>query len=1814
MSRKHRRSRRRYGARKVRSLRPEARVEPLEQRLLLSTVLDVAGVDTFTFTDPQGDIVTIDVAGTTGTATVTGDDTVVANGGDLDDGEAIVGIDIAGASADFTITFAVDSTTNVLNPTDGNVFLGEVTSDAAILGLYCVPDLTGGATPASQFELASFAGTTFSAGGGLNVDQISGDRAGLALALTQGLPAGASVNVIGSLTGDVTIAQVYAGTINVDGDVGPGQWVLPSVDTSGYLGLANGVFYADVMVNGPFRGIATISDDVMGYWDIVGNVARSGRLQAGHWEYVTVTGAFNGLLIAVDGGGGGQGGSVTLDVFGSLNPSARVISNSDLDLNVTGDVLPGAEAAAAGQLSGTVGGDFSGHYVCSSTMILDITGMMPGGVLQASYDITLTVGGKVSDSRIEGGELSVDLAGVLKDSSLFGTTDIILDVGASMLRSSVATAEAFTVDIHGNGTDCLLEGSESDSTLTVGGDFINGYATGGSSSLSVDVGGKVLNSTFTAPESAVSVTTGGPMNDSEVFACTDAILDIGGPLRRSTVTAGYDLSLTTGGPVVDSTLLAFSTASVYVTGDMVRSSVYAAYSSLTLDVTGSMLDSTAGAAYYSATVTIGGDMLRSTVFVNTYAVTLDVGGRMEDSSVLAESDVTLTVGAGMTRSTVSSAEGDVELTIAESMVDSEAFASGTMTAVIGGALNNSTLTMDYDGTVTIGGTMASSVQAMSGDLTLTVGGAMKVGSAIFAADDLIADLRSIHGTVQADRLDLEVAGNVGELGSVQANHVLDLSAVPDNKAFHVGGDFNGRLDVTTSFDTGTGATATLIDGSVGERGKFNITGTFQTALGPPPAAAEVVFGGAFLGEFCLLTDLGVDLTFAGDANRVIIGGAANGTITSGGQLDFLSTGSLFTPTGATTGDFADGVGTAAGNLVTATGYGRVTPSTVVVDAAGAAPFSQLDLSAATLAPDNAVWTDPEGDIVTIRLEGTSGKAVFVSDESVAANNRLDDGESIVSIDITGASPDFAISFSVDSTTNVANPTDGHVFLGAVQSDAEILGLYTVADTTGGATPASQFELFAFGGPGFAMNGGLNVDDISGAVVLDGWVRWGRVINARDDFGGNLVVNGNFNGTVNVGGDAGSDGGAWVISGNVGRSGFVGGVGGDFDANLVVRGDWAGMATIDGDVNGDWLIRGNAWKGGRLLAEGWEGVRVWSNFRSALAGHEDGDEITASIGGHLIQMGRVTSAGELVLDVSGSVVNGALAASYESMTAAIGGNLSQARMMSMSQATVDIAGSMLNGRLDAYYNVTVTIAGDMQDSKISCSGATLDVAGEMTRSVLFAGYSEITAHVGGDMQLSDMLYTGGDGTIDIAGDMLDSSILAGYGDLVVRVAGDVDPSLIVNGYSSLTAHIGGSVVDSVIASLYYEATIAIGGDVIRSTLQGASCLTADIGGDVTGSFLVSPSSEVSAFIGGSMTDSRIDSASEVTASIGGDLVRSTVFGDESDVSLFVSGDMVDSWVGSGTYSVTAVIGGDMVRSKIYAAEYGVDVTIGGQMTQSQVASYSTATLVVGGDMVDSSLYNVWYDQTLTVGGDMIRSDAVASTSGVTANIGGDFQDSSIFGSDDHSVVIGGSLGSSVISYDGDVTLTVGGEVLAGSAVTAAAELYGRLNVTSGTMMNGALNACYMEVRIGGTVGGPATIQVAHTVSDFLVAGDFGGRLDVRDFSGDGAVTVRGDVLQGAKFNAIESDMAFVFGGDFLGEFILCSGLEADLVGGGAFTSAVIAGPVEAGVFVDGALNFLSSGSLFDPTIPGVAGAFLDGMGTLTGYLVAGGGYTSVIPLL
>ena len=124
-------------------------LEPLEPRLLLTTVIDLSAAtpapNNVTFTDQQGDVVTIQLSGTAGTATITSDDLAIINAGNLDAGENIAGIAITGATNDFVMKFSVDSGGAGAN---GNVLMGNITSDRVIGGILTVDDTTGGAVPA----------------------------------------------------------------------------------------------------------------------------------------------------------------------------------------------------------------------------------------------------------------------------------------------------------------------------------------------------------------------------------------------------------------------------------------------------------------------------------------------------------------------------------------------------------------------------------------------------------------------------------------------------------------------------------------------------------------------------------------------------------------------------------------------------------------------------------------------------------------------------------------------------------------------------------------------------------------------------------------------------------------------------------------------------------------------------------------------------------------------------------------------------------------------------------------------------------------------------------------------------------------------------------------------------------------------------------------------------------------------------------------------------------------------------------------------------------------------------------------------------------------------------------------------------------------------------------------------------------------------------------------------------------------------------------------------------------------------------------
>ena len=109
----------------LRSFRPD--VEGLECRTVptIANPLSVGGTTFGSFTDPDGDVITIRIAGSAGTVrfTDTGRNDGVVNGNNI--ATAV----ISGASSNFTMTYSVNPAGN------GTVIMGEITANQVIRGI-----------------------------------------------------------------------------------------------------------------------------------------------------------------------------------------------------------------------------------------------------------------------------------------------------------------------------------------------------------------------------------------------------------------------------------------------------------------------------------------------------------------------------------------------------------------------------------------------------------------------------------------------------------------------------------------------------------------------------------------------------------------------------------------------------------------------------------------------------------------------------------------------------------------------------------------------------------------------------------------------------------------------------------------------------------------------------------------------------------------------------------------------------------------------------------------------------------------------------------------------------------------------------------------------------------------------------------------------------------------------------------------------------------------------------------------------------------------------------------------------------------------------------------------------------------------------------------------------------------------------------------------------------------------------------------------------------------------------------------------------
>jgi hypothetical protein len=895
--------------------------ENLESRRVLATLIDLnLGTPTpssFTYTDSTNDIITIRLEGTAGNALIT-----------QDGNNNVTSIAITGASPNFALSFSVDSTTNA---GDGVVFMGDVTSGRTIRGLFTVADLTAGN---SLFSLSSYRGASFSAGGGISVNQITGDAGGVGLVLAS-LPAGTAINTRtnaalgGNLFGDVTINGAFGGAINVGRTAGVAGdvWTIGGATGTGSI-ITAAAIDANAVFRSNFQGGINSSGNINGSLDFLAGVGRPARIRAVDVPDIDVFGGFNGRMFVDD---------VDLYVSGTLNVRSLITAGGSVFLEVGGSVLSGAVVNAFGNILAIVQGAIGGNFTARQDITVSINSGIDGAQMSAGDELDVGVLGAIRSALLNGDD-GVNLAVV---GSIFGSTVAAGDSDVSLTVSGSVTNSSFTGDgvsgtIGGSATNSVFQGSESDISLTIGGTLTGGRVVSGSEDVTLVVSGDVVGTAISAPESEVSLDVGGAIRNATIIADDDITLDIGRGLVNSRVsTVGNDLLLTIGGSVNGSVLEAGSDMTLDVGGSIVNSNLFAdeGGTDISMVVTGDVRGTIVQAGSNDVTAEVSGSVSGSKFFAPESSISLTVGGSLSDTDIVAGDDISLDVKGSVARLRAS-ATSDITLTAGGSVRRSNLTTSdGEISADVGGSVIASVLSAESDITLNVTGDVRNvvtpaganipsviSASSISADLTVDIGGSL-VQSRVVGNDVLLKVGLDMFGFVHAFNLDVNVARDVLSGAKLQTAFVSDNDG--DDIAFSIGRNFNGVLSVSNTFATGTGATQTLIGGVVGARGVLNIADIDETN-----SAAEFVFGRNFNGTLNINNRLDLSLRFGGNVNQIIIAGAVLEDIIIAGRLTSLTSGSNFFAIDANDGGFFDGTGTITGILDTGTGHGIVTPQII----------------------------------------------------------------------------------------------------------------------------------------------------------------------------------------------------------------------------------------------------------------------------------------------------------------------------------------------------------------------------------------------------------------------------------------------------------------------------------------------------------------------------------------------------------------------------------------------------------------------------------------------------------------------------------------------------------------------------------------------------------------------------------------------------------------------------------------------------------------------------------------------------------------------
>jgi hypothetical protein len=482
----------------------------------------------------------------------------------------------------------------------------------------------------------------------------------------------------------------------------------------------------------------------------------------------------------------------------------------------------------------------------------------------------------------------VDTDGVVARRGFAGT----LNATNGVVSLTVGGAVKGTARINAGG-DVMLDAqsveagaeinSEGNATLTIGRNFAGRVSA---ETVRATVGGNVAGAVMTGGSSVELAVTGSITNST--LACLYGVSGtVGGNISKSVLSAGSDaVDLDVGGNIVNSRLLSGNDIRSRINGSVSGSELKSADNAVSLAVKGTLTSSLVD-AYDNMTLDVDGTVSKSQVFYGRFNgsdadLQLDVGGDLLNSEVVGRS------------------------ARAEAIVNVARDARGVRFA--------SRDSNRGDRQYTIGRNFQGSIQAANANVSLDVGGAVQKGSSLVTGGNAAVNVaRNFDGVVDVNALQFRVQGNVTKDSRIVAGSVrewqVDFTAFTPQPNFFIGGRLDGIVNVGV-FDASPGdITVTILGGGAGKSARFYV-GRFETNT--------IVFAGNFQGNIRVMGDLGSDLQFTGNLDRITIGGQVLSDITVGGTLSYLNSNSWFEAIGSgkQIGNFRNGSFRTTGTLTT----------------------------------------------------------------------------------------------------------------------------------------------------------------------------------------------------------------------------------------------------------------------------------------------------------------------------------------------------------------------------------------------------------------------------------------------------------------------------------------------------------------------------------------------------------------------------------------------------------------------------------------------------------------------------------------------------------------------------------------------------------------------------------------------------------------------------------------------------------------------------------------------------------------------------------